>query len=633
MIIETIDPAHLKPEFNISCQRLLKSPRWDRTPFGLTWCTIDPHGETTLFAHHDEEVFIILDGQGEMIIGNEKELVYKGSVIQIPAFEWHQLINTSQDNPIVFLSIHTFFPNQPALPRSMLILSPPPTPNGPLHVGHLAGPYLGADILKRYLRMRGIPAHHQSGSDAYQSHLSVLGRRTGKTEQEISRQFTPLIEKSLNRAAIDLDGFMIPQNNEPFHDYVRGIFQNLGNTGKIQYQEIELPHCASCDRFLVEAHGNGTCPHCQIAISGSCCETCGQVTNRHQETICAGCGEKSTTTKTVSLPFFPLEEYRDWLKKYTDSAHLNAPLQKWMGEILGSPLDDFPLTLPLIWGIPVDKNNPKADVYHPWFEMACRYRWIQEESDLSASAETVLFFGCDNSYYYACFLPAIYRAMDKENQLPKTLISNQFYGYNGSKFSTSRQHGPTLDTFLDHVPVDIARFYLTFTSPQESEASFVSDDFSHFHTRTTNALKDWMSDCGKAVRRRNGIIPAIDQNWTIHQQDFYRTLNSLVITAEQHYHPHHFSPKNAAFLVQHLMAFAATFLKSARGHGAIDDVDFVLNLTGLKVFALIAAPILPDSSHQILTILGEPLIWEKEVGLVQPKTITAPFVLLESNRE
>jgi methionyl-tRNA synthetase len=627
MIIETIDKSKLKQEFNIACQRLLQSPKWDRTPFGLTWCVIKPQGETTFFAHHDEEVFIILDGQGDMIIDNERQTVLTGSVIQIPAFSGHQLINTSQDKDITFLSIHTFFKNQPALPKSLLILSPPPTPNGPLHLGHLAGPYLGADILKRYMTLRGITIHHGSGSDDYQSHVSAVAYQQKKTEKEIAEQFTAQIKKDFQNANIDLDSFMVSKNNPPFHNYVRRIFQKLQELGKIHYQDISVPYCFYCDAFLLESHKKGPCPQCLLDGSGSCCESCGAVNHFHLDTICVKCDQKANGSKQITLPLFPLEEYRNWLKNYAESVHPNMYLKKWIQSILTSPLKDFPLTLPLIWGIPVDENDPKSNVYHPWFEMACRYLWIQEQPNLDTLSDTTLFFGFDNSYYYTCLLPAIYKAINQEDRLANILISNQFYGYNGSKFSTSRQNGPTLGTFLKNVPSDIARLYLTVTSPQDKETSFDQDDFSHFQHTTMNILNSWFEDCNKAIEKKENIIPLVDQQWTGHQQYFYRTLNNLIISAEENYHPHYFSPKNIVFLLKNLGEISDTLLKAAISYDDINDVDFVLSLTSLKVFALIALPIMPNLSHHILTILNESPTWEKEVQLVKPKTIKGSLIL------
>ena len=173
MNITSIHQAQYKNAYGILCHSLPKMG--SRDALNPTFCHVEVGGKTTLHNHFEPEIFFIIQGQGVMTIDEKTRAVQSGDLIQIPPFSSHTLTNIGE-MPLQFLSIYTEDYTVPALPTDVVITAAPPTPNGPLHLGHISGPYLAADILSRYLRSKSAHVVTHSGTDDHQNYVGEKAR-------------------------------------------------------------------------------------------------------------------------------------------------------------------------------------------------------------------------------------------------------------------------------------------------------------------------------------------------------------------------------------------------------------------------------------------------------------------------
>ena len=191
------------------------------TPFGSMWCVVPPGETIKPHRHHEGETYIVAQGRGEMIVDGERLEVGPGDAIYMDPFRTHALCNTAESGDLLFMAVwwedmeHAAAQGEKiegearARPvKRVLITATPPTPNGDLHVGHLSGPYLGADIHRRYLEMRGIEVHYVSGADDHQSYVPLKAHRLGITPREVADRFAGEVEETLAMADIELDLFV-----------------------------------------------------------------------------------------------------------------------------------------------------------------------------------------------------------------------------------------------------------------------------------------------------------------------------------------------------------------------------------------------------------------------------------------
>lgn len=625
MFIESIKESSLKPEFGILCQRLLALPSFDRTPFGLTWCVAEPQKSTTLFAHHDEEVFLILKGEGVMQIADEKQKISSGDVIHINPFSWHQLTNISQKESLVFISIHSFFSTQPSLPSAVTIFSPPPTPNGDLHLGHLAGPYIAGDVLKRYLVCRQIHVCHVSGSDDSQTHVSMCALLSHRSREEVIETYQNSMIKTFQQSSIDLDIFIRSQGEKLYERNIQRVFFALLQKGKIVKATCSIPYCGSCQQHLVEAYIEGRCCYCHEFMIGQCCESCGHITEAHEilDPKCRICKQEPIYVDE-DLYVFSLENYRQQLEAFLKKSYLSKSQQKFIEAILSKPLKDFPVTLPFKEGLYTVADG-FSQCFHPWFEMACRHLFFHEHNPRDENEEVVFFYGFDNSYYYSFLIPAVYLALDKKKYLPTCLITNEFYCLEDKKFSTSRNHTIVANNFLSKVDPDVLRLYLMMTRPENHATSFDFEGFTDFIRKIgIEGFEKWIKNLNAHLEKAEGVVTYDVAEWTDSQKKFYNYLNMATIEMEKFYHPHHFSPSNVAYKLFDIIRVSQNFLlanvHSENAFSKRDSFDLALSFTALKTFALLALPLAPNLGKTILNGFCQPCIWEKEVCIIQSGT-------------
>jgi methionyl-tRNA synthetase len=372
--------------------------------------------------------------------------------------------------------------------RPVLVLGPNPTPNGGMHLGHIAGPYLAGDVYARYQRARGRKVIFTSETDDSQTYVVASAGREGITPEELCKRSTAKIQEALSAIGISIDGF--GPFDQTYKATVLQYFGALHAAGVFRLKTVRLPHLERTGEFMVEGLIEGDCPVCLTTSRGGLCETCchpnnfDQLINPHS-TINP---EDKLTYREATIMVLPLEEYREQLTTYHENLkeHRRPHVRQMIAELLSRPLQDVPITFPLNWGIDPQFPEVPGQVLNAWLELipagmfttsyaAAKLGRDTVPGELWRKAENlriVHFLGFDNAYYFCLPHIAMLMAHGDKYVWPESIINNEFYELESSKFSTSKGHVLTPEELLEEVPRDVARLYLALTAPEYQRSTF-----------------------------------------------------------------------------------------------------------------------------------------------------------------
>lgn len=372
--------------------------------------------------------------------------------------------------------------------RPVLVLGPNPTPNGGMHLGHIAGPYLAGDIYARYQRARGRNVIFTTETDDSQTYVVASAAREGITPEALCKRSTAQIQEALQAIGISYDGF--GPFDSTYKATVLQYFSALYAAGVFRLKTVRLPYLERTGEFMVEGLIEGDCPVCLSSSRGGLCETCchpnnfDQLINPHS-TIDPN---DKLTYREATIMVLPLEEYRDRLTSYHESLaeHRRPHVRQMIAELLSHPLQDIPITFPLNWGIEAPFPEVPGQVLNAWLELipagmfttsyaASKLGRDTVPGELWRKAENlriVHFLGFDNAYYFCLPHIAMLMAHGDKYVWPESIINNEFYELESSKFSTSKRHVLTPQELLKEVPRDVARLYLALTAPEYQRSTF-----------------------------------------------------------------------------------------------------------------------------------------------------------------
>jgi methionyl-tRNA synthetase len=605
-------------------------------PFGSMLTRIEPGKRTSRHNHHEGETFFIVSGRGRSRIGDEFADVSAGDLLYAPPFSNHTLENTSADEPLVSLAVWwedmalaRAAADSPALApaatRRLLVTATPPTVNGNLHLGHLSGPYLAADVFVRAQRMTGTEVAYLSGADDHQSYVVRKGGQQGLAPRAVCERYTAEIERSLELAAIDMDLFARPSTSPHHRRFVQELFTKLHDAGDIHARQAPSLWCVSCDRYLFEAHVGGSCPHCGSGSDGCACEACGRPNDcvDLRDPKCKRCGA-SPEVREVERLYFRLGRYEAALRDYWTRARMPPHLIAICEHMLQGGLPDVAVSHVTDWGIPVPVPGFAGQCVYVWFEMAPGYLAATQEMldargggaswrDLwcSDGAEVVQFFGIDNGWFHAVLFPAVWAAYDPAIRPPSTFVVNEFYRLEGDKFSTSRNHAIWVSDFLATESADAARFYLTLDRPEHRETSFSLDEYRRtVHAELTLGWQAWLRGLGrKAVAEFDGKAPVTGAYSSEHRA-FFALVHELIARCGACYSSASFSSVGAVRCARELARAACEFGSAQdflRGVAARRDerrTAVALELMAANALAMLASPLLPGFAARLRRALG-----------------------------
>jgi methionyl-tRNA synthetase len=483
---------------------------WDQivsTPFKSSMVNVKPFIKTTPQLHHEAEVLFIIKGQGRAYIDEEIYEVSFGDTLYLPPFIKHSVENIVSHEDLTYISIwwedaalHKKLTHQTQDPKNkkIHILSPLPTPNGDLHVGHLAGPYLAADACARYLKLKGRSVKHISGLDEHQSYPALQAKKMSTSTHAIIEEFCPAIRDSLKKLGITHDEFVRPTLSKNHEIKAKAIFSKLYSAGKIYVKKSTQFYCSNCSIYVYEAFLKGNCPYCFNESSGWGCENCVRFFEESSlvDPICNVCNQQPEL-KEVERLYFALSEYQKNLKSLYYDIKISPFVRRYLYEVLANPLPDIPISHYGDWGTAVDLPRLEGQRFYARFEMLARYFAGIPENNISfaekKSVEIVLFFGFDNAFARGVVFPALLLAYDEKTILPKAFIANYYYNLEGKKFSTSRKHTVHINELLEKTSIDATRFFLALDRPETRETNFTFSNFIETINKKLEPLVKWLN--------------------------------------------------------------------------------------------------------------------------------------------
>lgn len=374
--------------------------------------------------------------------------------------------------------------------KRYLVTSALPYANGPVHIGHLAGVYVPADIYVRYLRMCGKEVFFVGGSDEHGVPITIKARKQGCSPQDIVDKYHKLIKESFEELGISFDVYS-RTSSKIHHKTSSDFFEKLYKEGKFIEKESEQYYDEQAHQFLADRYIVGTCPKCGAeGAYGDQCEKCGctlspdELINPHS----ALSGNAPIKKKTKHW-YLPLDQYEPWLREWILEGH-----KEWKTNVYGqckSWLDGGLLpravSRDLDWGVPVPVEGAEGKVLYVWFDAPIGYisNTIEARPDdwekwwKSEDTKMVHFIGKDNIVFHCIVFPSMLKAYGDGYILPDNVPANEFLNLEGDKISTSRNWAVWLHEYLREMPgkQDMLRYVLCANAPETKDNDFTWKDF------------------------------------------------------------------------------------------------------------------------------------------------------------
>jgi len=386
-------------------------------------------------------------------------------------------------------------------PKRYTITAALPYANGPVHLGHLAGVYIPADIYTRYLRLQGRDVVFICGSDEHGVPITIKAKKEGVSPQTVVDRYHEIIKKSFTDFGISFDNYS--RTSAPIHhETAADFFKELYDKGQFVEETTEQLFDAEAQQFLADRFVIGTCPKCGNTESyGDQCEQCGTSHNATDLINAKSTLSGSTPVRKQTKHWFlPLDEHQQWLKQWI----LNDHKSDWKPNVYGqckSWIDDGlrprAVTRDLDWGIPVPVDNAQGKVLYVWFDAPIGYisatkEWAQNTGANWApywqdkDTKLVHFIGKDNIVFHCIIFPSMLKAHG-DYILPENVPANEFLNLEGDKISTSRNWAVWLHEYLLDFPEqqDVLRYALTANAPETKDNDFTWADFQ---ARNNNEL-------------------------------------------------------------------------------------------------------------------------------------------------
>ncbi len=380
--------------------------------------------------------------------------------------------------------------------KRTLVTAALPYANGGVHIGHLAGVYVPADIYVRYLRLKKKDVLFICGSDEHGVPITLRAKKEGCTPQDVCDRFHALIKKSFADFGISFD--IYSRTTSKIHaETASAFFRTLYDKGVFVEKESEQYYDEEAKTFLADRYITGECPHCHFPKAyGDQCEHCGSTLSPNEliNPKSAVSGSKPVLKKTKHW-YLPLDKYQPWLEKWILEEH-----KEWRPNVYGQckswidmGLQPRAVSRDLDWGIPVPVEGAEGKVLYVWFDAPIGY--ISNTKELRDDWETwwkdpstrlVHFIGKDNIVFHCIVFPTMLKA-EGSYILPDNVPANEFLNLEDDKISTSRNWAVWLDEYLVDFPgkQDVLRYVLTANAPETKDNNFTWKDFQ---ARNNNEL-------------------------------------------------------------------------------------------------------------------------------------------------
>lgn len=532
--------------------------------------------------------------------------------------------------------------------KRTLVTSALPYANGPVHIGHLAGVYIPADIYVRYLRLKGEEVIFIGGSDEHGVPITIQAKKEGISPQEIVDRYHFLIKKSFEDFGISFDIYS-RTTSKIHHELASDIFKTIANKGGFIEKTSEQYYDEEAGQFLADRYIVGKCPHCGNENAyGDQCEACGSSLNP-TDLI----NPRSAITGNIPVLretkhwYLPLDQHEEWLRHWILEEH-----KEWKPNVYGQckswldmGLQPRAVSRDLDWGIPVPLEGAEGKVLYVWFDAPIGY--ISNTKELlpeswekwwkSEDTRLIHFIGKDNIVFHCIIFPTILK-LEGTYILPDNVPANEFLNLEGDKISTSRNWAVWLNEYLEDFPdkQDTLRYVLTANAPETKDNDFTWKDFQ---ARNNNEL---VAIYGNFVNRTlvltqnyfDGKVPVRNE---LHEIDL-QTINELSdIKGNVEKLLDNFKFRDAQKEAMNLARLGNKYLADTEPWKIVktdkDRVATILNIS-LQIAAnlsIVFEPFLPFSSEKLRDLLNlETFDWNNlgSIELLKPQLQLKKPVLL-----
>ena len=507
-----------------------------------------------------------------------------------------------------------------------------PYANGPLHLGHVAGVYIPADIYVRYLRANSKDVVFIGGTDEHGVPISIKAKHEGVLPKEIVDRYHGIIKNSLKGLGISLDYFG-QTSSSTHYDVATEWFQKLYNDGVFSEEVLQQYYDEENKQFLADRYITGTCPSCKDeGAYGDQCEKCGASLSPTEliNPKSALSGNKPILKETKHW-YLPLNNFEPWLKEWIEKkkpllkSNVYGQVKSWLDE----GLRPRAITRDLEWGVPVPVKGGEGKVLYVWFDAPIGYvsftkQFLENDSKRNwedywkkdGESKLVHFLGKDNIVFHSIIFPSMLKSMG-DFILPENVPANEFLNLEGDKFSTSKNWAVWLDDYLEDFPdkTDLLRYVLCSILPEQKDADFTWADFV---AKNNNELvNNFANFVHRSVVLTNkywgGVVPAQGE-LTDFDKEVLKELKKYPSKISDSIEKHRY--KEALSYLMKLSALGNKYLTETEPWQVIktdeERVKTILNIA-LQItssLGVLSSPFLPETSEKLLKMLNlESLQW------------------------
>ena len=507
--------------------------------------------------------------------------------------------------------------------KRTLVTAALPYANGPVHIGHLAGVYVPADIYVRYLRLKGEDVKFIGGSDEHGVPITIKAKEEGVTPQDICDRYHNIIKKSFEGLGISFD--IYSRTTSKIHERTASeFFKTLYDKGEFIKKTSKHLYDEQAHQFLADRYVTGTCPHCGYEHAyGDQCESCGTSLNGTDliNPRSAITGNVPVLKETTHW-YMPLDKWEPALRKWILEDH-----KEWKPNVYGqckSWLDEHlqprAVTRDLDWGIPVPIEGVKGKVLYVWFDAPIGY--ISNTKELlpndwqkywkSKDSRIIHFIGKDNIVFHCLIFPAMLMA-EGSYQLPENVPANEFLNLEGEKISTSRNWAIWLNEYLEEFPgkQDVLRYVLTANAPETKDNDFTWKDFQQRNNSELVAIYGNFVNRALVLTKKyfDSVVPAAHEltDYDRHTIEEFKNVKETLGDNIEHFHFRE-ALKDAMNLARIGNKYLADTEPWKLAKTDMARVETIMNIA-LQVCANLAIafePFLPFSSQKLRHMLGMP---------------------------
>ena len=374
-----------------------------------------------------------------------------------------------------------------------------PYANGPLHVGHVAGSIMPADIFARFNRIIGNEVVMVSGTDMHGAAITIIADKEGVSPETVSNRYHAIDAKAMADMGFEYD--LYTSTHTQNHEAVtQDVFKRLLEKGHLELKSTPQFYCESCKRFLPDRYVEGKCPHCGFERArGDQCDSCGKDLNASEleDAKCQICGSPPVLKETQHY-FLKLSHFTPELLRWVEgNKHWRTHVRTFTMNVLTENIEDRPITRDITWGVPVPLKGFEDKRIYVWFDAVIGYLSASKEWALlegkpeewkkfweDPACKSYYFLGKDNIVFHTVIWPAMLLGYGDLN-LPYDVPANQFMNLEGQKFSKSLGISIDIPDLLTKFKPDVIRYYLSANMPETKDSEFSWEDFA---TRVNNEL-------------------------------------------------------------------------------------------------------------------------------------------------